>query len=48
MSENNVYIPSHALDSFAHALYAERVPEIGTRNQVFMVGIDINKNKPQY
>ncbi len=48
MSENNVYIPSHALDSFAHALYAERVPEIGTRNPVFMVGIDINKNKPQY
>lgn len=48
MSENNVYIPSHALDSFAHALYAERLPEIGTRNPVFMVGIDINKSKPQY
>ncbi len=48
MSENNVYIPSHALDSFAHALYAERLPEIGTRNPVLMVGIEINKVKPQY
>lgn len=48
MSENNVYIPSHALDSFAHALYAERLPEIGTRNPVLMVGIEINKAKPQY
>ena len=48
MSENNVYSPSHALDSFAHALYAERLPEIGTRNPVLMVGIEINKAKPQY
>lgn len=48
MSENNVYIPSHALDSFAHAIYAERLPEIGTRNPVLMVGIEINKSKPQY
>ena len=48
MSENNQYIPSTALDSFAHALYAERLPEIGTREPYLMVGIDINKNKPQY
>lgn len=48
MSEKNVYIPSSALDSFAHALYAERLPEIGTREPYLMAGIEINKNKPQY
>lgn len=49
MSDNqNVYIPSSALDSFANALYADRIPDIGTREPYLMVGIDINKNKPQY
>lgn len=48
MSAQNVYIPSSALDSFSHALYAERLPEIGTREPYFMVGLEINKTKPQY
>lgn len=46
--QQNVYIPSSALDSFSNALYAERLPDIGTREPYLMVGIDINKNKPQY
>lgn len=48
MSEKSVYIPSSALDSFAHALYAERIPEVGTREPHLMVGLELNKNKPQY
>lgn len=45
---DNVYIPSSTLDSFANALYAERLPDIGTREPYLMVGININKNNPQY
>lgn len=48
MSDKPVYVPSSALDSFSHALYAERLPEIGTREPYLMVGLEINKNKPQY
>ena len=48
MSDNNVYIPSSALDSFSNALYAERLQDIGTREPYFMIGINLNKNNPQY
>lgn len=48
MSEQNVYVPSSALDSFGNVLYAERLADIGTREPFLMVGIDVNKNKPQY
>lgn len=49
MSDNKqAYIPSHALDSFAHVLYAERLAEIGTREPYLKIDLDLNKNKPQY
>ena len=48
MAEERVYVPSSALDSFAFALYAEIIPEIGTRNPLLKVKLKLNKKKPQF
>lgn len=42
------YIPSSALDSFAHALYADVIPEIGTRNPHLLVKLKLNAKNVQY
>jgi hypothetical protein len=48
MAGENIYVPSSALDSFAFALNADIIPEIGTRNPLLQVKLKLNKNKPQF
>lgn len=48
MADENIYVPSSALDSFSFALNADIIPEIGTRNPLLQVKLKLNKSKPQY